>query len=245
MTGKKILLPVLFCVLALSSCGQKKEEKALSSEIDSSTDETVLTMEAETASETEEETPATGSNLQTESAEEKTDASDRPCKVVRHDQVGTAMVTALGKTISVPTSFSGLEKEDFEFEGADVVLQPGESGSCRVKYKGSYSHIKLNVKNTTSDGMLVRDCTIHGIEVVSLERDPDLTLYGIPMGATWTDVLSTYGQPFSQTEPGENHVYSVTYQFGTDINSEKVIFIYFKDGNVIDATYDDFSLITK
>jgi hypothetical protein len=198
---------------------------------------TVTEPETQTARETAEETEI---SVATES-----EASQKKCTVVKHADEGKAMVTAGEKTISVPTTFEGLAAEGFTFSGAENVLEPGKTGQCRVGYRNAFNNIRLTVKNTTDDYMRIRDCTIIGVETGSVTRDPDLTLYGIPMGAKWSDVLSTYGKPFSQTDADENGVASVTYQFGTDINSSQVVFVYFKNGNVIDATYEDFSITSK
>ena len=40
------------------------------------------------------------------------------------------------------------------------------------------------------------------------EPDPELTLFGIPMGATRQEIADVYGEPFSKTFDDENHLAS-------------------------------------
>ena len=155
------------------------------------------------------------------------------------------MVTAGDRTISVPTTFEGLEMEGAEFEGEELIVKAGSTGTCRVKYKGDYNNIRISVKNNQDYDMAVRDCTIKGIEIASQEPDPELTLYGIPMGATRQQIADVYGEPFSKTFDDENGMSNMVYQFGTDIYSEQVVMIIFKDKRAVAASYDDFSLIVK
>ena len=175
----------------------------------------------------------------------ETKASQAEIVVKKHKQEGTHMVTAGDRTISVPTTFEGLEMEGAEFEGEELIVKAGSTGTCRVKYKGDYNNIRISVKNNQDYDMAVRDCTIKGIEIASQEPDPELTLYGIPMGATRQQIADVYGEPFSKTFDDENGMSNMVYQFGTDIYSEQVVMIIFKDKRAVAASYDDFSLIVK
>lgn len=231
---------MLLACAVLLACGKKADNETASSE------KTVVEQELSSASDAMSSTKAEEAAADSFGAARETEAvSTKPCKVKKHAQKGKAMVTAEGRTISVPTTIEGLRKEGFTFSGDSDVLKPEEVGYCRVGYKGAFNNIRLTVKNMTADPLKVSECTILGVEAASVVRDPDLTLYGIPMGATWTDVLSTYGKPFSQTDPNEDGISSVAYQFGTDINSSRIVFVFFKNGNVIDATYSDYSVISK
>ena len=153
------------------------------------------------------------------------------------------MVTAGDLTISVPTTFEGLEMEGAEFSGDDAVVRAGRKGSCRLKYRGAFNSIRINVTNNTDYDMAVRDCTIWGIEVASQEPDPELTLYGIQMGATRQEIADVYGEPFSKTFDDENHMSNMVYQFGEDIHSNQIVMIIFKDKKAVAASYDDFDLV--
>lgn len=163
--------------------------------------------------------------------------------VVRHKQEGKHMVRAGDMTISVPTTFEGLEMEGAEFSGDDVIVRAGQKGSCRMKYRGAFNSIRINVTNNTDYDMAVRDCTIWGIEVASQEPDPELTLYGIQMGATRQEIADVYGEPFSKTFDDENHMSNMVYQFGEDIHSNQIVMIIFKDKKAVAASYDDFDLV--
>jgi hypothetical protein len=247
---KTVFCAALFAAVLLAGCGTKGQAGgSAGSSAAASPARTSSQASAEASTAGKSAAGSTAAAKSTSAASKSSAASSavssdkKKCKVLKHQQDGKAIVMAGGMSISVPTTFTGLEKDGFVFSGADEIIKAGESASCRVGYKGAFVNIKLNVKNTTADSMKLRECTIKGVEVASSTADPDLSLYGIPMGATWTDVLSTYGKPFTQTDPDDNGVSSVTYQFGTDINSKQVVFVYFKEGNVIDATYDDFSLI--
>ncbi len=152
------------------------------------------------------------------------------------------MVRAGAQTISVPTSFEGLQKEGAVFSGENEIVKAGATGSCRVQYRGSFGHIRINVRNNQDEDLPVKDCTIKGIEIGSSEPDPDLTLYGIPMGATRQQVADVYGEPFSKTFDNEKHMSNMVYQFGEDIYSNQVVMILFQNGRAVAASYDDFSL---
>ena len=154
-------------------------------------------------------------------------------------------VSAGSMTISVPTTFEGLEMEGAEFEGDTKIVKAGGTGNCRVKYKGAFNSIRINVKNNQDYDMAVRDCTIKGIEIASQEPDPDLTLFGIPMGATRQEIADVYGEPFSKTFDDDKGMSNMVYQFGTDIYSQQVVMIIFKDKKAVMASYDDFSLVVK
>ena len=91
----------------------------------------------------------------------------------------------------------------------------------------------------------MRECTIIGIEVGSTEPDPELTLYGIPMGAARQEIADVYGEPFSKTFDDENHLSNMVYQFGTDIHSNQVVMIIFRDKKAVAASYEDFSLVRR
>lgn len=165
--------------------------------------------------------------------------------VTKHKQEGKHMVTAGGLTISVPTTFEGLEMEGAEFEGDQVIVRAGRGGSCRVKYRGAFNSIKIKVHNNRDYDMAVRDCTVCGIEIGSQEPDPELTLYGIPMGATRQQIADVYGEPFSKTFDDENHMSNMVYQFGTDIYSNQVVMIIFRDKRAVSASYDDFDQVVN
>lgn len=199
-----------------------------------------------------EDADGAGAEPGTDAAESASSEAEQPSgtepvelTVVKHKQEGTHMVTAGGLTISVPTTFEGLEAEGAVFEGDDMIVTAGKSGSCRVRYKGSFSHIRINVKNNTEYDMAVRDCTVKGIEVGSTDPDPELTLYGIPMGATRQQIADVYGEPFSKTFDDENGMSNMVYQFGTDIYSNQIVMIIFRDRKAVAASYDDFSLVRR
>lgn len=161
--------------------------------------------------------------------------------VTRHRQEGLHMVTAGKLTISVPTTFEGLEQEGACFLGEGEPVKPNATGSCRVSYRGQYGNIRIDVINNTEYTMAVRDCTIKGVEIASREPDPELTLYGIPMGATRQQVADVYGEPFSKTFDDAQHMSNMVYQFGDDIYSSRVVMILFENGRAVSASYDDFS----
>jgi len=178
------------------------------------------------------------------SAETEPETEPEPT-VVRHKQEGKHMVKAGGLTISVPTTFEGLEMEGAEFSGDDVIVRAGQKGSCRMKYRGAFNSIRINVTNNTDYDMAVRECTIWGIEVASQEPDPELSLYGITMGATRQEIADVYGEPFSKTFDDENHMSNMVYQFGEDIHSNQIVMIIFKDKKAVAASYDDFDLVVR
>ena len=178
------------------------------------------------------------------SAETEPETEPEPT-VVRHKQEGKHMVRAGDMTISVPTTFEGLEMEGAEFSGDDVIVRAGQKGSCRMKYRGAFNSIRINVTNNTDYDMAVRECTIWGIEVASQEPDPELSLYGITMGATRQEIADVYGEPFSKTFDDENHMSNMVYQFGEDIHSNQIVMIIFKDKKAVAASYDDFDLVVR
>lgn len=165
--------------------------------------------------------------------------------VTRHRQEGLHMVTAGKLTISVPTTFEGLEQEGACFLGEGEPVKPNATGSCRVSYRGQYGNIRIDVINNTEYTMAVRDCTIKGVEIASREPDPELTLYGIPMGATRQQVADVYGEPFSKTFDDAQHMSNMVYQFGDDIYSSRVVMILFENGRAVSASYDDFSQVAR
>ncbi len=214
----------------LAGCGQKKETAA-------QTAAEALTIQAENSI----------PDIQAEAAEAaesraaaKTVTVD--LRIEKHKQEGRHMVRAGEQTISVPTSFEGLQKEGAVFSGENEMVKAGATGSCRVQYRGSFGHIRINVRNNRDEDMPVKDCTIKGIEIGSTDPDPDLTLYGIPMGATRQQIADVYGEPFSKTFDNEKHMSNMVYQFGEDIYSNQVVMILFENGRAVAASYDDFSL---
>ena len=246
------LITLILLVACLAGCGKQagsagggtqqaaaEESKAEETAADAGKAETAAEAAAETAA-----ADAGESGTAAETAAE-TKASQAEIVVKKHKQEGTHMVTAGDRTISVPTTFEGLEMEGAEFEGEELIVKAGSTGTCRVKYKGDYNNIRISVKNNQDYDMAVRDCTIKGIEIASQEPDPELTLYGIPMGATRQQIADVYGEPFSKTFDDENGMSNMVYQFGTDIYSEQVVMIIFKDKRAVAASYDDFSLIVK
>ena len=214
---------------------------------------TETTAETSAAAEQTAETPADGQSAGETSAEEtsaeETAAEETtepvPLVVTKHKEDGTHMVTAGAMTISVPTTFEGLEMEGAEFQGDRELVRSGKTGTARVKYKDGFGSIRITVKNNTEYDMEVRECTIIGIEVGSTEPDPELTLYGIPMGATRQEIADVYGEPFSKTFDDENHLSNMVYQFGTDIHSNQVVMIIFRDKKAVAASYEDFSLVRR
>ena len=209
---------------------------------------TETTAETSAAAEQTAETPADGRSAE-ETPEENTAAEETtepvPLVVTKHKEDGTHMVTAGAMTISVPTTFEGLEMEGAEFQGDRELVRSGKTGTARVKYKDGFGSIRITVKNNTEYDMEVRECTIIGIEVGSTEPDPELTLYGIPMGATRQEIADVYGEPFSKTFDDENHLSNMVYQFGTDIHSNQVVMIIFRDKKAVAASYEDFSLVRR
>ena len=209
---------------------------------------TETTAETSAAAEQTAETPADGRSAG-ETPEEDTAAEETtepvPLVVTKHKEDGTHMVTAGAMTISVPTTFEGLEMEGAEFQGDRELVRSGKTGTARVKYKDGFGSIRITVKNNTEYDMAVRECTIIGIEVGSTEPDPELTLFGIPMGATRQEIADVYGEPFSKTFDDENHLSNMVYQFGTDIHSNQVVMIIFRDKKAVAASYEDFSLVRR
>lgn len=239
MNRKRIrgMAVMLILMMLAAGCGGKTE----------------TTAETSAAAEQTAETPADGQSAGETSAEE-TSAEENaaeettepvPLVVTKHKEDGTHMVTAGAMTISVPTTFEGLEMEGAEFQGDRELVRSGKTGTARVKYKDGFGSIRITVKNNTEYDMEVRECTIIGIEVGSTEPDPELTLYGIPMGATRQEIADVYGEPFSKTFDDENHLSNMVYQFGTDIHSNQVVMIIFRDKKAVAASYEDFSLVRR
>ena len=228
---------MLILMMLAAGCGEKTE----------------TTAETSAAAEQTAETPADGQSAEETSAEEasaeETAAEETtepvPLVVTKHKEDGTHMVTAGAMTISVPTTFEGLEMEGAEFQGDRELVRSGKTGTARVKYKDGFGSIRITVKNNTEYDMEVRECTIIGIEVGSTEPDPELTLFGIPMGATRQEIADVYGEPFSKTFDDENHLSNMVYQFGTDIHSNQVVMIIFRDKKAVAASYEDFSLVRR
>ena len=251
----RIILTVLVLLLCLTACAGRGKGSAGSegAEAEAAAETGQVTeglpassAEQEAEQEAQQETLPAEAPSQEEAAQAETaaaeDAEPKPT-VVRHKQEGKHMVTAGDLTISVPTTFEGLEMEGAEFSGDDVVVRAGRKGSCRLKYRGAFNSIRINVTNNTDYDMAVRDCTIWGIEVASQEPDPELTLYGIQMGATRQEIADVYGEPFSKTFDDENHMSNMVYQFGEDIHSNQIVMIIFKDKKAVAASYDDFDLV--
>ena len=65
------------------------------------------------------------------------------------------------------------------------------------------------------------------------------------MGATRQEIADVYGEPFSKTFDDENHLSNMVYQFGTDIHSNQVVMIIFRDKKAVAASYEDFSLVRR
>ena len=126
-----------------------------------------------------------------------------------------------------------------------AVLGLGISRGVFADIGSTFGSIRITVKNNTEYDMEVRECTIIGIEVGSTEPDPELTLFGIPMGATRQEIADVYGEPFSKTFDDENHLSNMVYQFGTDIHSNQVVMIIFRDKKAVAASYEDFSLVRR
>ena len=251
----RIILTVLVLLLCLTACAGRGKGSAGSegAEAEAAAETGQVTeglpassAEQEAEQEAQQETLPAEASSQEDSAQAETaaakDAEPKPT-VVRHKQEGKHMVTAGDLTISVPKTFEGLEMEGAEFSGDDVVVRAGRKGSCRLKYRGAFNSIRINVTNNTDYDMAVRDCTIWGIEVASQEPDPELTLYGIQMGATRQEIADVYGEPFSKTFDDENHMSNMVYQFGEDIHSNQIVMIIFKDKKAVAASYDDFDLV--
>ena len=251
----RIILTVLVLLLCLTACAGRGKGSAGSegAEAEAAAETGQVTeglpassAEQEAEQEAQQETLPAEAPSQEEAAQAETaaaeDAEPKPT-VVRHKQEGKHMVTAGDLTISVPTTFEGLEMEGAEFSGDDAIVRAGRKGSCRLKYRGAFNSIRINVTNNTDYDMAVRDCTIWGIEVASQEPDPELTLYGIQMGATRQEIADVYGEPFSKTFDDENHMSNMVYQFGEDIHSNQIDMIIFKDKKAVAASYDDFDLV--
>ena len=228
---------MLSLMMLAAGCGGKTETTAETSAAAEQTAETPV--DGQSAG----ETSAEETSAEEKAAEETTEPV--PLVVTKHKEDGTHMVTAGAMTISVPTTFEGLEMEGAEFQGDRELVRSGKTGTARVKYKDGFGSIRITVKNNTEYDMEVRECTIIGIEVGSTEPDPELTLYGIPMGATRQEIADVYGEPFSKTFDDENHLSNMVYQFGTDIHSNQVVMIIFRDKKAVAASYEDFSLVRR
>ncbi len=237
---------MLVLMMLAAGCGGKTEKPAETSAAAEQTAETPAegqTAGAPAEGQSAEETSAEEMSAGETSAEETTEPV--PLVVTKHKEDGTHMVTAGALTISVPTTFEGLEMEGAEFQGDQDLVLSGKTGTARVKYKDGFGSIRITVKNNTEYDMAVRECTIIGIEVGSTEPDPELTLFGIPMGATRQEIADVYGEPFSKTFDDENHLSNMVYQFGTDIHSNQVVMIIFRDKKAVAASYEDFSLVRR
>ena len=228
---------MLVLMMLAAGCGGKTEKPAETSAAAEQTAETTA------EGQSEESTPAGETSAEETTAEETTEPV--PLVVTKHKEDGTHMVTAGALTISVPTTFEGLEMEGAEFQGDQELVRSGKTGTARVKYKDGFGSIRITVKNNTEYDMAVRECTIIGVEVGSTEPDPELTLFGIPMGATRQEIADVYGEPFSKTFDDENHLSNMVYQFGTDIHSNQVVMSIFRDKKAVAASYEDFSLVRR
>lgn len=250
-----IAVGIVLCILlaaAGSLAGRKKNTEKAAAETSSAAVEAENNGAAETSEEPltsadEKKVPEKVEHdaevaAKAEAATEAVKIVEKPV-VTKHPQNGTHMVHAGNMTISVPTTIDGLAAEGAVFRGADDLVLSGKTGSCRVQYKGSFGCIRINVTNNTEDDMAVRDCTVTGIEIASTTPDPELTLYGIPMGATRLEIAEVYGEPFSKTFDDEAHMSNMVYQFGTEIYSNQVVMIIFKDSKAVSASFDDFSLV--
>ncbi|MBQ7534544.1 MAG: hypothetical protein IJT43_02880 [Stomatobaculum sp.] len=256
MNRKRIRGAALFLILMLlaAGCGGKTEKPAETSAAIQS-DGTADAPQSEGASgdtgdstaEAGTEAEASGQGTDNSSGEisEESTAEPPALVVTKHKEDGTHMVTAGSLTISVPTTFEGLEMEGAEFQGDEELVLSGKTGTARVKYKNGFGSIRIKVKNNTEYDMAVRECTIIGIEIGSTDPDPELMLYGIPMGATRQEIADVYGEPFSKTFDDENHLSNMVYQFGTDIHSNQVVMIIFRDKKAVAASYEDFSLVRR
>ena len=248
---------LLILMLLAAGCGGKTEKPSETSAAQSEETTAAGGQSGEVSGEAGENTADPGDSTAVSGAEteapENTSGEDTeesvtepiPLVVTKHKEDGTHMVTAGSMTISVPTTFEGLEMEGAEFQGDKELVLSGKTGTARVKYKGGFGSIRLTVKNNTEYDMAVRECTIIGIEIGSTEPDPELTLYGIPMGATRQEIADVYGEPFSKTFDDENHLSNMVYQFGTDIHSNQVVMIIFRDKKAVAASYEDFSLVRR
>ena len=234
----------LVLMMLAAGCGGKTEKPAETSAAAEQTAESPAAAEQTPADGLSLESPPAGeTSVEETTAEETTEPV--PLVVTKHKEDGTHMVTAGALTISVPTTFEGLEMEGAEFQGDQDLVRSGKTGTARVKYKDGFGSIRITVKNNTEYDMAVRECTIIGIEVGSTEPDPELTLFGIPMGATRQEIADVYGEPFSKTFDDENHLSNMVYQFGTDIHSNQVVMIIFRDKKAVAASYEDFSLVRR
>ena len=246
---------MLILMMLAAGCGGKTETSA---ETSAAAEQTAVTPAGEQTAEApaegqSAEAPAEGQSAEGTAGEETSAAETAaeettepvPLVVTKHKEDGTHMVTAGALTISVPTTFEGLEMEGAEFQGDQELVRSGKTGTARVKYKDGFGSIRITVKNNTEYDMAVRECTIIGIEVGSTEPDPELTLFGIPMGATRQEIADVYGEPFSKTFDDENHLSNMVYQFGTDIHSNQVVMIIFRDKKAVAASYEDFSLVRR
>ena len=237
---------MLILMMMAAGCGGKTETTA---ETSAAAEQTAEPSEAEQTAETSAESQPAEATSEEETSAAETAALEAtepvPLVVTKHKEDGTHMVTAGALTISVPTTFEGLEMEGAEFQGDQDLVRSGKTGTARVKYKDGFGSIRITVKNNTEYDMAVRECTIIGIEVGSTEPDPELTLFGIPMGATRQEIADVYGEPFSKTFDDENHLSNMVYQFGTDIHSNQVVMIIFRDKKAVAASYEDFSLVRR
>ena len=130
---------VLVLMMLAAGCGGKTEKPAETSAAAEQTAET--TAEGQSA----ESTPAGETSAEETTAEETTEPV--PLVVTKHKEDGTHMVTAGALTISVPTTFEGLEMEGAEFQGDQDLVRSGKTGTARVKYKEAYGSRSRTIPN--------------------------------------------------------------------------------------------------
>ena len=109
---------MLVLMMLAAGCGGKTEKPAETSAAAEQTAET--TAEGQSA----ESTPAGETSAEETTAEETTEPV--PLVVTKHKEDGTHMVTAGALTISVPTTFEGLEMEGAEFQGDQELVRSGK-----------------------------------------------------------------------------------------------------------------------
>ena len=230
----RIILTVLVLLLCLTACAGRGKGSAGSEGA-----------EAEAAAETGQVTEGLPASSAEQEAEQEAQQETLPAEASSQEDSAQAETAAAEETEPKPTVVRHKQegKHSAEFSGDDVIVRAGRKGSCRLKYRGAFNSIRINVTNNTDYDMAVRDCTIWGIEVASQEPDPELTLYGIQMGATRQEIADVYGEPFSKTFDDENHMSNMVYQFGEDIHSNQIVMIIFKDKKAVAASYDDFDLV--
>ena len=140
---------MLILMMLAAGCGGKTETTA---ETSAAAEQTAETSEAEQTA----ETPADGQPAEEPSGEETSEAETAapeatepvPLVVTKHKEDGTHMVTAGAMTISVPTTFEGLEMEGAEFQGDRELVRSGKTGTARVKYKDGFGSIRTGKSGT-------------------------------------------------------------------------------------------------